>query len=454
MKHKLITAFLIIVILLSFLCLLFNLGDTGNGEQQSTVHQIQSIPASMVSDNEDISHMDFVVDAKGVSHVVWTIRNTQTSAIMPEVFYTNSKNGGLTWKNPQKIAEDASGEVKIFSSEEGDLHVLIGVYGRHLKSADEGESWTELDELIPKNSKKLLAFDAVIEKHDLMLTYIATDEENGDSNASAKIYAVRWISSTNVVQKPMHIASLPDPKSTHIRMTVNNNAMQILCALNTLQNGVFTAYLYDITSTDNGATWLPARDILTENISKDLKRPTHISDIELLPTGEDYTAIFYTNLHRIYTSKSYGLNLWTPVTDITDYVPGALAADFYVTSLSGVSINDRVALVWIDSRFTETDRRWWKPLGGWPWSDQPNLSNNDVLFFALSEQKKPSDETESDITTKNQAIRITPSMSLANEVRINIVDNQYIVVWTGRSRVGKTKTEFGKRSELFFTKVP
>ena len=185
-----------------------------------------------------------------------------------------------------------------------------------------------------------------------------------------------------------------------------------------------------------------------------VERPINIRGIDVLSTEKGPLLFYHTNTNRIYATALPGNESWTIAIDITNYTHRALSTAFYIKSVSSSFFNGTGIIAWIDSRFAETDRRWWKPLGGWPWSDQPDWSNNDIALMSIVDIQKSLGTGRSELITQDRLQRITRPMSYADIMRVHASSNPYIVIWTGRSMVGKTKNSFGGNSEVFIVQIP
>lgn len=88
-------------------------------------------------------------------------------------------------------------------------------------------------------------------------------------------------------------------------------------------------------------------------------------------------------------------------------------------------------LAWIDDRFQDSDRSPLRPLGGWPWSDDPDWADNDLLLLRPDQLAGP---------TPGRGVapvRLTADHTFARQVRLVPVDRRLLVVWAGRDPVGK-----------------
>lgn len=99
-----------------------------------------------------------------------------------------------------------------------------------------------------------------------------------------------------------------------------------------------------------------------------------------------------------------------------------------VSAICASGQGPHAVLTWIDGRHQKSDRRWWKPLGGWPWSDQPDWRNNDIyvltgtaLSQALQGQAK-------------DAHRLTDGHGAASSLACASAANSATVYWSGTTQ--------------------
>lgn len=99
-------------------------------------------------------------------------------------------------------------------------------------------------------------------------------------------------------------------------------------------------------------------------------------------------------------------------------------------------------IFWIDDRYRESDRRPWNPLGGFPWSDDPEWANND-LFMLLRRTPDPGWELR----------RLTPQLSRTDRVAVARGGSNLLVAWAGRKEVGKRSDSTGEAPGLFVMRL-
>lgn len=428
---------------------------------QSQPFEINNIPQATVSGHENIQFMDFITDNKGIIYLVWTVGGTNNKPVESKTFFSKSTNEGKSWSNPINIAGSPLSKIKLIKTEAPTvLHLFFADGKEHFISIDEGVAWKQVNAIAAE--ERIQAFDIIATKdRNLIAAYLVKSKGNTSSQESLDVLTTRWDSQTNAMSKPEHITTFGFGRSSissnALKLAYNGNVLHIVCAIKkmtTITQGNTTSYsdstfLYDLSSQDNGIKWSSAQDVLgSEKYAK--KNHSSIMGINLLSTDKDLLILYLAE--RIYV-KALSDREHPPV-DIINYSPGALSPDFYVMSLASVPFKSSGVVVWIDSRFTKTDRKWWKPLGGWPWSDQPDWSNNDIFLMGASTIQRLLQSSKPEQISQNDYIRITPPLSVADVVRIHTLKQDYIVMWTGRWQIGGSKNSPKESNEIFMVKVP
>jgi hypothetical protein len=159
-----------------------------------------------------------------------------------------------------------------------------------------------------------------------------------------------------------------------------------------------------------------------------------VSGLELLVLKERLHAFYHDTL--LYATSSIDGTGWQPAKRIG---PSSAAADLRTSSATAAVNGLSARLFWIDTRYRKSDRTAAPPLGGVPWSDDPDWANNDIFSGPVHD---PGNE-----------IRLTKAMSFARVVRAQPYGQGFVVVWSGRRTVGKDVGAAGEGPALFFTTV-
>jgi hypothetical protein len=127
-----------------------------------------------------------------------------------------------------------------------------------------------------------------------------------------------------------------------------------------------------------------------------------------------------------------------------------------VSSINASTRGGKGQLVWIDARYQRTDQTLLNPLASIPWVSDPDWENNDVLATSFSEVIRDSTILTRDYTIAPtiQPTRLTNDLSYAEFVRARAMRGRVYVVWSGRSRVGKSIESANQSPEIFYTTLP
>lgn len=436
------------VVLVGGLLIAWRLAMSSSSQRASISPDLQQIPGIELGVNSDISAVDFVVDEHETLHVVWAVKPNRTIASKERIFYARGENSGNSWSRPVQLADESTPSVKI-SARNGEVHVVFGLKLQHMMSRDNGNSWNMLEPLITSNDTSARMFDLAMTPGQLIALYASMSRAGRGIPASSELSVVRW--SPNNPSPPRRIVWVEDEIAS-LRLVRDSERLHAVVSLNAgrkVTKGNVTEYqtvatiLY-LLSNDDGTTWsspasvfASARDGSSRNIPSFAK-----GNIELLPFHGELFVFFHGS--RLFMSRSTNGAQWTEPASVTEYETSPLSATYSSRSVSAAAINASARLVWIDSRFRNTDRRWWKPLGGWPWSDQPDWTNNDVFTMPFSQSG----------TGKTVVEHLTPPLAYADTVRVHASPQRYVILWSGRRKVGKTLDAFNEPPSLFFTRFP
>ena len=427
--------------------------------------QVTEVPGTDSDVKAQIPTMDVAVDANESLHIVWRSllnNNDQPAVNRDSIFYIRGDLAGARWSKPIVVADNKLGDnrMRILVGPDNSLHLLFGTNLRHLVSLNNGQSWQELAPLIHKRGRRASVFDAIFVGKNLVIAYLDHPEAPYEEISAQErgLYVIRWsaVSSSEEAKVASFPNSLSGPPTP--RLIAEGSRLHLVFGLNadrveTEKGGSIKGQLFYLRSEDGGSTWSAPLELAANG---EQGRPPEkvttqsIQGIELLATRQRLYA-FYRASTLFMISTADGLN-WSPAVEIA---PAGLRGTVPDNSLSAsiVSGSDDGWLAWIDTRFRKSDRRWWNPLGGMPWSDDPDWVNNDILGIRISEipgsSKGAAKEQPSD-----PASRLTEPLSFADSIRLLGSDKRVFLLWAGRRKVGKRVDTFDEASRLFFTTLP
>ena len=442
--------------------------QAGSGGISKIAAQISEVPATELDVAGEIPAIDFAVDEDESLHVIWRAvlsNNERPSLNSDKILYARGDRGGASWSQPIQVGDNrlADDHLRILIGPDG-LHIIFGRNLRHLASGDGGKSWRESAPLIPNQESRADVFDAVVVGDSLVVTYLfhprpAYEIDKRTPKDDQKLYVVRW--SPKELSVPMLIASLPGslngPPSP--RILAEGTRLHLMCGINADRRdgaGVGIAgKLFYLRSEDTGITWsapveasVGAAKGATSSGSGGIQT---LGTIELLPTPERLYA-FYHDSGLFMTHTKDGSD-WSPAVELGGPGRPESSASFHSDSVSVAAIGGGGRLVWIDTRFRKSDRHWWNPLGGVPWSDETDWKNNDVLSIPVSDVVALS---AGPVQAKalSAPARLTEQLSYANSARVRASRMRVFVLWSGRSKVGKRVDTFGQKPRMFYTTLP
>lgn len=430
--------------------------------------QVSQVPGVDLDVAAEIPAMDFAVDNKESLHVVWAetfSSNERPSLNNNKIVYIRGDAGGTTWAPPISLTNSgvADNGLRILIGPDL-LHVLFGKKLRHFVSGDWGQSWRELAPLISNDEMRADVFDAAIDDESLVVSYLIHPQPDYDVNKRSskddqKLYVVRWTPAG--VTPPSLIAIFPSSifGPPMARLAVEGSRLHLMCGLNTERRegsavGV-SGKLFYLRSEDRGVTWsLPVEASLGASKGETSSRKAELQSlgsIELLPTQAGLYAFYRETL--LFMTHSLDGSDWSPAIKISPQQSSVISASLASNSASSTVACDRGRLVWIDAHFRRTDRRWWNPLGGVPWSDDnPDWVNNDILTIPLSDLSESANKAQ--VKLNRDATRLTEPLSYARVVRARASRSRFFILWSGRRKVGKRLDTFGQKPELFYTALP
>jgi hypothetical protein len=422
---------------------------------------IATIPGVALKPDADIRAIDFTVDEQESLHLVWIVNQSSSGSAKEQVFYTRGDKGGASWSQPLELTDACQQFVRILVMPDG-VHIFCGNKLRHFLSRDRGNSWKELASLLSDAGGYAAAFDAVGIDSSLVVTYFGHSFD--PAGGISKVLDLSVIRGTgDNFGAPVRIASFSGDSFAPLKLVANGKHLHLLCAVNSEQQikeknytqFESSAQLFYLQSKDSGITWsspIEASRWTTQGGTLIPGSIQHIGgNIELLPLEQEWFAFYHETY--LYMTHTVDGSTWFPAVNITPYEPSSLAAAFYSRSVSTAAINGRGRLAWIDSRYRKSDRRWWKPLGGWPWSDAPDWANNDIFTIPLSDIVAI---VRGDQQTQHTIIpqRLTQPLSYADQVQLRASRTRIFAIWSGRRKVGKQIDTFEQPAELFYTVLP
>lgn len=417
---------------------------------------LSRIPDLGLGPTDDIDAVDFQVDRNGVLHVAWraVIKKPASSGATYKVLYARGEGGGTTWSPPVEI-ESRLGKPPRIVLTPGRIHIVQENDLRHFVSEDDGRTWKELASHLQVGGGKAVGLDVLSLGEALLLTYLVRPA--GSGNAGLNLHVAHWSPtadkwSSRITTFPGSNFQQPAP-----RLASEGARLHLLCGLNaenrrTVTSGgtsaeefVVSGRLLYLRSEDGGATWsTPVEVVPGETAPAEIKT---LQSVELLPFQGRIHALF--SAFGLYMSHSDDGRRWSVPVPVAPYEVSISEGTHESGSVSAAAAAGRGYVAWIDARYRRSDRRWWNPLGGVPWSDEsPFRTNNDVFLLPWAELEALSGPRP------GRADRLTPPDTFVRSLRVRVGGpDRLFLLWAGRRAIKKPNAS-SDRPEIAFTMVP
>lgn len=415
--------------------------------------QAAVVPGTTGGLEDHIDAIDLAVGPGETLHLVWREVDRRKGGGLPgyRTLYARGDGGGASWTAPEVLPGSAGSTPRVFRGR-GGVHVLLGRELIHLYRGDDGESWLPMGRIVPEGSLVVeasipgfayfgAAADAAAEGDGLAVAYLARHGAAGPLGLDF----VSW--SPGAAAAPRRLAEFPaaGPQQPAPRMLVLGERRHLLWAIGEEVREIIDkssgpverystrARLFYQSDDPEAGRQAPVE--VTAGLSTP---PQTIDDIELLATDAGLVALYSSR--GLYFSRSGDGRAWSVPRRIAGFRQrsGSTGTDSWSLTAAGG------AIAWIDERFQSSDRRWWKPLGGWPWSDDPEGVDNDVFLLPAGALKNAF------AADGGEPLRQTARASYAFLVRLRASRQHLHLFWTGRRQSGKAAGAHPVPPEIFY----
>lgn len=393
--------------------------------------------------DDDIGGLDAVLDASGAVHVAWSEHTHFFSGTdgRARIVYRRGSGTPLRW-GPRIVLADGGGfgNPQVVADADG-VHVFAGDWLHHWWLPGGGGAIRDLGDMLGENGPHAAAFDAIAAGGGIIVAFTQAYVQ-GDAN----VYGLRWAGGNYT---RLAIATSPRGRAAQPARPIlrfYGRRLMLLWADESFYDvfaakpGVVPVFRQDMAvrvawSDDDGLAWT---------------KPVQISPLDsasigrFAAAGTQQVPVAFLAGSGVYASRLRD-GAWTAPARIADFEPGFFSGSKDTAAIAATQCDGHAAVAWVDARFRRSDRRWWNPLGGFPWGDDPDWDNNDV-FVAT------------DALVANAAtlvpLRLTAPESLTRAVALVARDGRLLVFRTGRARVHKSPTDMGAPPEVTQASVP
>jgi hypothetical protein len=441
----------------AFVCLVVGLASCAQRSRSnpaSAALPISQIPGLGLDRPDDIDSTDLAVAPSGDLHVVWrAVVKKESATPAHPVLYLRGERGGQAWGRPVEV--DPTGDPPRIALTADAVHVLFGPRLRHFVAPVAGEgraAFQELAPLVPANRGRALAFDVLGAEGGLLIAYLLEVPAQGAAAGALELHTAGGGLPDRVVARfPASVLRQPSP-----RLVAGGGRLRLLCAVNSeerrtaVSNGRNVEELapagrvFYLDSGDGGATWTPPVEVTPGGRS----RPAVVQAVELMARPGEIVAVY--SAFGLRAARSADGRTWSAPVVVAPYEISLSRGSTESGAVAAAPGPEGGVLAWIDARFQNSDRRWWNPLGGVPWSDDnPLWANNDVFALRLPEVEAAL--AGRPVTPR----RLTSPLSSAHSLRAGAgPEGRAILLWAGRRRVGKHPDTFHEPPVLSYVRLP
>lgn len=412
-----------------------------------------AVPASVsltqgagLTARDDIDGLDIATDARGDVHLVWGERSNVYGGgtVRARLVYRHGSGSPLRWGPRVVVAEGgiAIGSPQVVVASDR-VHVFAGARMQHWWWPVAGGAPISDGTVLAGQDPAAGGFDAIQTADAILIAYLATDASDDQT-----LRAVRWRPAGP--GRVFEIARLPRAASAgRVAPQFHRLGPRLMLAWpqNSLQQrwdpGInatsvsTTATIHSTSSSDGGATWTAVRDVITGNASP-------ITALALAGTAEIPSVLFATS--GLFESRLVATG-WTPPGSFNGDGSPSPSNTGMPSAVATTRCNGHGVVAWVDARHRRSDRRWWNPLGGLPWGDNPDGYNNDLF---VAKYAPPLAGTAAARVPR----RLTSPDSFTRQIVVAEHDGQLLVLRTGRARVRKAPNDAGSPPEITQVTVP
>ncbi|HMB53509.1 MAG TPA: hypothetical protein VKU40_09350 [Thermoanaerobaculia bacterium] len=394
-----------------------------------------SLPGVDLAVDDSIGGVAAALDAAGRLHVAW-LAEEAAGGNLPRRSLWVSRLDGDRWATPQQLAGEAGAPLVLVAAADG-LHLLAGPRLRHRLSDDGGTTWSDTGPLVPAGRRGRVFAAATALPGGWVAAFMLhprtpyeTAERTDAHRQRLFLFDARSGATTEVAAFE---ASTSPPAAPALAVAGGRLHVAVGLAVERPSGrtggvGILGRLLH-LSAPLDGGSWSQPADVLAGDglLEGDLR------DLDLAAGDGGLTLAW--SAYSVFTAVSETGGTWSPPFHLNPYEVMAPRGDLASGEVALSPRGGRVA--WVDGRFTRSDRRWWKPLGGLPWSDDTPFWANRDLFVG-----RPGGRGGEE--------RLTADLASAEHLAWAAGAEREALVWSGRRRVGRTPRAAGEPPEIFF----
>lgn len=388
--------------------------------------------ASSLSASDEIDGLDLATGNTGDLHLVWRERiGLYADPAGERIVYRRGQGTPLRWAPPVIVTASGAGKPQVAVTREG-VHVFAGRRLRHWMLAHGGVAFQDLGDLL-SGKPGASGSDAIVIDDRIVVLFVTA--ERGDDE---HVYSVGW--SAAGPTRPVAVASAPEAMRSERAepelFPLDGRLMAIWPErVSTETYDERTRATVHRPSARVRVAWSGDRGLSWESPTEVTPSPPPQSIATVAAAGTVQAPLAFFTAHGLFGSRWSG-GRWTAPVRISAYEPGALSGSADTSEAAATQCGGHTAVAWVDARHRRSDRRWWKPLGGFPWSDNPDWINND-LFVATKLS------LDAGRPASTAPVRLTPEGSFTSQVAVAQRDGELIVLRSGRARARKAPGDAG-----------
>lgn len=394
---------------------------------------------------DDVDALDLAAGPSGTLHLVVRTIERRSLADSPsyETRYLLSTDDGHSWAAPLALPSLGGQPARVALGSDGTLYVIGGPRLTGAVRRAGSDRFETLDPLIRDGGRRAISLELAVADGEVLALYLARERASSELSL--------WVQGTSESSgRPSRIAGFPasDLDLPAPRLLQDGSRWWLAVAVNvavhqqrqdrgrTSEETSTRAEISIFASDDRGSTWHREPGLLTDELSQ-------IEDLELfLHGGRPWLVFSSFGLHAAPLGGSARVNAAR-----LGGMPGPSNGALRTGALSTATARGQTWLAWIDDRYRRSDRRPWKPLGGWPWGDSPDWINNDLFLLrsealarALAGQPSPPE-------------RLTPDGSFTQSARLRAGNGRIFLARTGRLRAAKSRGDRGEPPGIWVSPV-